>query len=146
MKAFLKTLFLLLAATSVWGQSSLDSAKNSNNGGVIADTVRLGQLDGTILTLVSFGNLFENYTETIDGYTVLNNEVGLFVYAKKGKKGALVPSKIVAHDPIDRDRKEVKKVNRMKKHLRLSGAAKRATEKRAKKFNVNPKYRYRLER
>jgi len=45
------------------------------------DPVTILQPDGSELTIVGHGNIDENYTETIDGYTVVKNNKGIYEYA-----------------------------------------------------------------
>ncbi len=54
------------------------------------------QQDGSVITLVAFGNEQENYLETPEGYTVLVNENNIFEYAYIDANGNLSPSGIKA--------------------------------------------------
>ena len=54
------------------------------------------QQDGSVITLVAFGNEQEHYLETPEGYTVLVNENNIFEYAYIDANGNLSPSGIKA--------------------------------------------------
>ena len=53
---------------------------------------QLTQPDGTVITIRLFGDEWFNRAETLDGYTVMLNDEGWWVYAEKGKDGKLKPS------------------------------------------------------
>jgi hypothetical protein len=99
------------------------------------DTIPLRQMDGTILHIIGYGNIFMNYTETVDGYTIVLNNVGLYEYAKLAKNGDLVPGGIVAHDPQDRTKKERRKLRKFPQHLRYQGEMLEKLKKREQNFN-----------
>ena len=55
------------------------------------------QPDGTMLTATLVGDEYYHFNTTIDGYTIMRNDDGAFVYAQlEGMK--LVPTQILAHD------------------------------------------------
>ncbi|MEI6947156.1 M6 family metalloprotease domain-containing protein [Paraflavisolibacter sp. H34] len=62
--------------------------------------IQVQQANGTQLTIVGKGNMRKNWTETMDGYTVIHNN-GNYEYAVK-QGGRLLPSGIVAHNPGER--------------------------------------------
>lgn len=78
----------------------------------------LNQLNGEPITVVGRGNMHLSYSETIDGYTIIRNNEGIYEYAELSSKGQLKPSGVAAHDPGNRDEKEKKHVNKLEKHLR----------------------------
>ncbi len=78
--------------------------------------VTVTQPDGTTLTLLGHGDEFYNYTTTEDGYTLLKNEAGCYVYALK-RNGTLQPSTVVAHDPALRDAGELNFLQTVGKRL-----------------------------
>lgn len=63
--------------------------------------VVVNQPDGSSITLIGHGDEFYNFNTTADGYTVLKNNDGFWVYATKNE-AALAPSNVVAHDAVSR--------------------------------------------
>ena len=65
------------------------------------------QADGTILTLNPRGDEWFSYFETTDGFRVIKDEVGNYVYALWGADGkSALPTRIIAHDPLSREVEE----------------------------------------
>ena len=62
---------------------------------------RVSQPDGSVLTVRLIGDEFYHYTTTTDGYTILLNEQGAYVYAAMNGS-ILEPTAIMAHDPAER--------------------------------------------
>ncbi len=63
--------------------------------------VTVSQPDGSNVTLVLRGDEWLHFITTVDGYTVMKNSDGYYVYAVLGKEG-LTPSKTIAHDADNR--------------------------------------------
>jgi len=84
---------------------------------VSPDPVVVTQPDNTLLTLVGKGSPARPYTETIDGYTVLRNSKGYYVYACRNKE-QLVAGKKKAHNPAERGWCERRYLKKLTKHLR----------------------------
>ncbi len=83
------------------------------------DPIVIVQPDGTSLTLQGEGNLYEPYSRTIDGYTVLHNpDDGGYYYAVKDARGLLVRSTVLAHDPPQRPPLEAHFVAKLPPRLR----------------------------
>lgn len=82
------------------------------------DTLSLHQQNGPELQVVGYGRLYLSYSETVDGYTILRNDKGVYEYAERGSDGDLKPSGVVAHDPGERERKEILLLKKTPKHLR----------------------------
>lgn len=82
------------------------------------DTLNIVQLDGTKLTVIGFGKFYIAYNETIDGYTVVRNDRGVFEYAKLAGNGDLVPTGVIAHNPGNRNEDEKDFLENHPKHLR----------------------------
>lgn len=99
-----------------------------------ADTLKITQLDGTVLDIVGFGSLFVAYTETIDGYTVVRNNKGIFEYAKSADDGDLLPSGVQAHNPGEREKDEIKYLSGTEKHMRYKDPKLTELKKRKDKF------------
>lgn len=68
--------------------------------------VKVKQPDGTELTIRLVGDEFMNFNVTEDGYSVVRNEQGFYVYAQQNADGELVPSSQIAHDEPMRQSKE----------------------------------------
>ncbi len=119
------------------GLKAQNSEKKSNTPieNVSGDTFRLGQMDGSVLTLAGVGTLPLEYTETIDGYTVVLNKEGIYEYAKQTRNGGLDPSGKKANNPNKRDAKEIKYVSKLTRHLRYQGAKLEEIQTRYTKLN-----------
>ena len=63
------------------------------------------QPDGSTVTISLYGDEWLHYETTADGYSVVRNDNGYYVYAEK-KQGKLVPTTVVAHDMQQRDAQE----------------------------------------
>lgn len=68
-------------------------------------TVRVKQPDGSYVTIRLHGDEWRHYQTTTDGYTVVKDHRGYFVYAEKNA-GELKATAQVAHDLTERDDKE----------------------------------------
>lgn len=68
-------------------------------------TVLMTQPDGTQVTIVLHGDEWLHYETTGDGYSVVRNEQGFYVYADL-QQGKLVPTTMVAHDAAQRTAQE----------------------------------------
>ena len=141
MRNLILAAILLIHCSSAFAQ---DNQKNQPSAGQVQaspDTIAIKQLDGSTLHIIGTGNIFINYTETIDGYTIVLNKVGLYEYAVSGKDGSLSPNGIIAHDPEDRLGKEKRKVKKLTKHLRLQGEALKKLEEKQQRYDATPKQR-----
>lgn len=65
--------------------------------------ITIQQTNGTTLSIIGKGNSINSYTETVEGYTIVKNENGLYEYAKQNENGFLVPSGILATNTISTD-------------------------------------------
>lgn len=86
----MKKLSLLLLATAFICLQSL--AIPAHKG-----LVQVPQPDGTMLTIGLEGDEFYHFNVTADGYTILQNEDGGYVYARR-EAGKLVATTVLAHD------------------------------------------------
>lgn len=82
------------------------------------DTITLGQQKGPAIKVIGYGRFQLSYAETVDGYTILRNEDGVYEYAERSGNGNLEPSGTVAHDPGERSPDERSFLENMDKHLR----------------------------
>ncbi len=109
MKTFLTTI-LLLGAWPPVAHSQV---------AVAPDPVTVTQPDNSRLTIVGKGTAANPYTETTDGYTVVRNNKGYYVYAILDKQHKLVAGKRKAHNPEERSRCERKYLKKkLTVHLR----------------------------
>ena len=74
------------------------------------------QPDGTMLSVCLVGDEFYHFNTTVDGYTILLNEVGAYVYAQSDN-GTLVPTQMLAHDAENRGIDELSFLASQPKHL-----------------------------
>ena len=78
--------------------------------------VTVVQPDGSKVTLVQHGDEWLHFTTTEDGYTVVKNSEGYYVYAlKDGRR--LISSLIVAHDAADRQSEELSFLSGIAKYI-----------------------------
>ena len=78
--------------------------------------IQVTQPDGTQLTIKIVGDEFFNYHTTVDGYTIVRDAAGYFVYAQS-QNDDLVPSKVIAHNVAERSASETQFVNTLKKGI-----------------------------
>jgi len=79
---------------------------------VSPEPVMITQPNQSKITIVGVGTPAKPYTETMDGYTLLKNKRGIYVYAKLDNNQRLTPSKLKAHNPENRSKKETKCLNK----------------------------------
>lgn len=79
-------------------------------------TVSVKQPDGTTVTIRLHGDEFCHYNTTDDGYSIVKNDKGFYVYAQK-QNGTLVPTQLVAHDAKERTADELTFLGTTQKHL-----------------------------
>lgn len=68
--------------------------------------VKVKQPDGTYLTIRLVGDEFMSFNVTEDGFTIVQNEEGYYVYAQQTADGELVPTTQIAHDEAQRQSTE----------------------------------------
>ena len=78
---------------------------------------KVKQPDGTELTIRLVGDEFLNFNVTEDGYSVVRNEQGFYVYAEQNADGDLVPTAQIAHDEPLRQSKEKAFLAKSRKYL-----------------------------
>lgn len=93
-------------------------------------TVQVKQPDGTTVTVSLHGDEWLHYETTDDGYTVVKDTRGYYVYAEK-RAGQLLPTAVVAHDAVRRDAQETGYLQQVTKYLRpdISARTKEVREK-----------------
>jgi M6 family metalloprotease-like protein len=92
--------------------------------------INVTQPDGTNLTIKIVGDEFFNYHTTVDGYTLVRDESGYFVYALS-ENDNLVASKVIAHNQGERTASESQFVGSLKKGLFSKVDARAGKQKRA---------------
>ena len=110
--------------------------------------VQVTQPDGTTVTITLHGDEWQHFNTTTDGYSVVKNQQGFYVYAEK-KNGVLKATQIVAHNAQERKANEqaflqnIKKfqtpdmtpaIANMKKRVEAIGAQRRAQGNRATNY------------
>jgi len=79
-------------------------------------TVKVKQPDGTFVTLRLVGDEWRHFQTTADGYSVVKNDKGYYVYAEK-KNGKLMATSRLAHDEAARSEAEQAYLATVKKYL-----------------------------
>ena len=112
--------------------------------------VRVMQPDGTYISIRLIGDEYLHFNTTDDGYSVVKNDRGFYVYAEKAADGQLVPTKQVAHDADQRGAAEVQFLSGVQKRLspamtQAASEEKQAEQKRqarAREKRRKPQYDY----
>ncbi len=84
--------------------------------------VTIEQPDGTKLTVVLKGDEHLHWAITTDGYTLMRNQEGIFVYAEKNSEGDLIPSAVKATEVNQRGFAELSFLKGLQKNLFYSGS------------------------
>ncbi|MEN8223977.1 MAG: M6 family metalloprotease domain-containing protein [Bacteroidota bacterium] len=71
------------------------------------DPMQVSQSDGTVITVILQGDERIKWAKTLDGYTLLYNDAGIYEYGILDASGSLVPSGLKAHDVAERTPNEV---------------------------------------
>ena len=79
-------------------------------------SVQMPQPDGTMVTVQLNGDEFYHFNTTADGYTILLNESGAYVYAQRDGMN-LVPTSVLAHDAGQRSADEIALLSTLPKRL-----------------------------
>jgi M6 family metalloprotease-like protein len=82
--------------------------------------IEFEQPNGYVLNITLHGDEFVHWAQTTDGYTILQNKDGYYVYACQDKEGNLKLSEQIAHNPEDRLILEMAYVSGLKQDLRFS--------------------------
>ena len=111
--------------------------------------VKITQPDGSTVTIQLQGDEWQHFNTTTDGYSVVKNQQGYYVYAEK-KDGELIATQMVAHNAQERKANElaflqdVKKYQapdmppamaHMKDRVEAIGAQRRAQKNRATNYS-----------
>ena len=79
-------------------------------------SVLMPQPDGSMLSVCLVGDEFYHFNTTTDGYTIMLNDAGAYVYAKRDGM-TLEPTSMLAHDVRDRGAAEVEFLAALPKRL-----------------------------
>ena len=77
--------------------------------------VNVTQPDGTTVTIQLLGDEWQHFNTTTDGYSVVKNQQGFYVYAEK-KNGELKATQMVAHNAQERKANELAFLQNVKKY------------------------------
>lgn len=116
----------------------------------MGNLVKVQQPDGTTVTIRLVGDEYLHFNTTADGYSVVKNDRGFYVYAQRSADGQLVPTAQVAHDADARSTAEVSFLTNVPKRLQPvmteTAAQERKAEQRrqakARERRRDPQYDY----
>lgn len=117
-----KFLFLLASALII--------ALSANAVPAVPGIIEVTQPDGSKLMMRIIGDEFFNYNTTADGYTIVKNNDGYFVYALS-QNDDLVASKVIVHNESERSASERQFVTTLKKGIFSKADAHKGKLKRA---------------
>lgn len=103
--------FLLTLVVMILGVISASAVPAMGN------LVKVQQPDGTTVTIRLVGDEYLHFNTTADGYSVVKNDRGFYVYAQRSADGQLVPTAQVAHDEAARPAAEVAFLSTVKKYI-----------------------------
>ena len=83
----------------------------------MGNLVKVQQPDGTTVTIRLVGDEYLHFNTTVDGYSVVKNDRGYYVYAQRSAEGQLVPTAQIAHDEPARPAAEVAFLASVKKYI-----------------------------
>ena len=107
---------------------------------------KVRQPDGTTLTIRLHGNEHQHYNTTADGYTILKNAEGYYVYATLDN-GRLKPSSRIAHDPSERAIDEQAFLQHTSKHVKSTSPVRRSPDLiSSRRRGATPKTHYNLDK
>ena len=121
--------FLTLIAAALLGASAAFAIPASPYPIVVT------QPDGRQITLKINGDERYNFYTTVDGYTVMQNKAGFYVYAKKDN-GSLVPTATIARNADERSVAEVAMLNQIGKRITDDISVKDAQKLRAQQESM----------
>lgn len=82
--------------------------------------IKFKQPAGNFIQIHLFGDERFNWGETLDGYSLVHDETGAFVYATLDENGDMVPSEFVAAEINERTAEATAFLENTRKHLRYS--------------------------
>src|SRR5690606_19150727 len=112
MKQFFTLFFLSTLSLFSFAQSNLTELSAPSNCIASPDPLVITQADQTQITVVGKGNLNNNWTESVDGFTIVKNSNGIYEYANL-VNGDLRASGVKARDPQQRTASELSFVSNL---------------------------------
>ena len=94
----------------------------------------------TFLQIYLFGDERFNWGETLDGYSLMHDEEGYFVYATQDQNGDMQPTQYRATEIDERPAEVVAFLEKTPKHLRYSDEQRRTMRELWNMINDNPAY------
>ena len=94
----------------------------------------------TFIQIYLFGDERFNWGETLDGYSLMHDEEGYFVYATQDENGDMQPTQYRATEIADRPAEVVAFLEKTPKHLRYSSEQRRMMREIWNMVNDNPIY------
>ncbi len=94
----------------------------------------------TFLQIYLFGDERFNWGETLDGYSLVHDDEGYFVYATQDARGDMQPTQYRATEIADRPAEVVAFLERTPKHLRYSDEQRTTMRALWNMLNDNPEY------
>lgn len=82
--------------------------------------VTIKQANGKTLTFILQGDEYVNWAKTTDGYTILKNNEGMYVYATKDSRDNLIPSSYIAANTNERSSEDIAFLSTTRTDLRYS--------------------------
>ena len=84
------------------------------------EPIKYRQPNNSELTIRLYGDEIVHWATTLDGYTILNNKDGYYVYAVLDQNGDLTFSDVIANDQLKRSSKELNFLKGVEKNLSFS--------------------------
>lgn len=98
--------------------------------------IKFRQPDGQYVDIRLYGDECFHYGRTEDGYTLLKNKAGYFVYAMKDPEGNMVESSVIATDISKRDSEMVRFLSKIPKRLSFSSVQMKKMNETVKRRNA----------
>jgi M6 family metalloprotease-like protein len=95
-------------------------SEKSYSGPAYPYPIKIEQPDGTTITIILQGDENISWAKTLDDYTLLYNNEGIYEYATRNQAGDLVPSGLKANDIIERTPAETTFLTTIQKNLSFS--------------------------
>ncbi len=100
--------------------------------------VTIKQPNGKTLTFILSGDERLNWANTLDGYTLLHDKSGAFVYAVRDELGNMVPSSVLASNEEERSESEIAFLSNVEKNMFFSQSQIETTKEINKKIFPAP--------
>ena len=94
--------------------------------------IKIPQPDGTLVTINLVGDEYYHFNTTADGYTIILNDLGAYVYAQRDGMN-LIATDVLAHDEGERSADELAFLSDLSKRMVDEAAVARAQVQRVKR-------------